>query len=322
MKRGLRTAGTLLAIGGTAAFLYFLVASLRFEDLRPYLNVRSSVALLLSSLLYGSTVPMCALAWKRLLAAMGVRSRFRQLNAIMLATQIGKYLPGNIGQLIGRAGLSLKQGFSASAVAGSIAYEILLLLLSGVLVGVIAAALSRPGLAFLLQERSAALVGAVLLSLAGLAAIPLVGKLLPRLVAALSPGNATHEPLPRPGMRAMAGAMLLYGCAYLAIGASAATLAVGLYPDTWPDVALLTAAFAIAWVVGFLTPGAPAGIGVREALLMLMLGPGMGTASASLLILALRIATTLGDILCFIAGLALMPRLRRAWTPHHNGSHP
>jgi len=116
--------------------------------------------------------------------------------------------------------------------------------------------------------------------------------------------------------------MLLYVCAYLAIGASATTLAGGLYPATRPDFALLTAAFAIAWVVGFVTPGAPAGIGVREALLMLMLGPGMGTANASLFILALRIATTLGDILCFVAGLALMPGLRRAWTPRQDGSHP
>lgn len=323
MKRFLQISGTLLAIGGTVVFLYFLFASLRLEDLRPHLNARSVIALLLASLLYGSTVPICALAWKRLLSAMDVRSRFRHLNAIMLATQIGKYLPGNVGQHIGRAGLSLKHGLPASAVAASIVYEVLLLLLAGVAVGIAAASLSQPGLAFLLQGRGTSMAIVVLMSIAGLAAIPLVGKLLPKLIARVSSRlDATREAQLQPGHGTIATVTLLYACAYLAIGASATTLAIGLYPGIRPDFALLTAAFAIAWVVGFVTPGAPAGIGVREAMLMLMLGPSMGAADASLLILALRIATTAGDILCFLGGLALMRQLRRAWTPDHDGTHP
>jgi uncharacterized membrane protein YbhN (UPF0104 family) len=87
-------------------------------------------------------------------------------------------------------------------------------------------------------------------------------------------------------------------------------LALGLFPATPIDFALLTTAFALAWVVGFVTPGAPAGLGVREAVLLLLLAHGMGAANASLLILTLRIATTLGDMLCFILGLAVMPRAR------------
>jgi uncharacterized membrane protein YbhN (UPF0104 family) len=63
-------------------------------------------------------------------------------------------------------------------------------------------------------------------------------------------------------------------------------------------------------VIGFVTPGAPAGLGVREAVLLLLLAHGMGAANASLLILTLRIATTLGDMLCFVIGLAMMPRVR------------
>ena len=97
----------------------------------------------------------------------------------------------------------------------------------------------------------------------------------------------------------------------LIAGAGLSVLALGLFPDAPIDYALLTAAFALAWVVGFVTPGAPAGLGVREALLLAMLSHGMGASNASLLIVALRIATTLGDMLCFALGLAMMPRVRR-----------
>lgn len=318
MTHRLKLLGTLLAVAGTLVFLYFLLASLRFEDLRPHLNLRFSIALALASVLYGSTVALSALAWKRLLAGMSVRGSFRQLSAIMFSTQIGKYLPGNVGQIIGRTALAIRQGVPASAVAISVVYEILLLLVTGVLVAIAAAALSQQGLA-LLREQRGALAGAALLSIALLAAIPLAARLVPPLIARMAKRTGTADPrllLPRGQMIA---AMLLYAGAYLVIGASAAVLAVALAPDARLDFALLTAAFAIAWVVGFVTPGAPAGIGVREALLTFMLAPSMGMTAATVLILALRIATTLGDILCFLAGLALMPSLRGT-SPQQDGS--
>ena len=51
-----------------------------------------------------------------------------------------------------------------------------------------------------------------------------------------------------------------------------------------PDAPLwsLTGIFATAWVAGFVTPGAPAGVGVREAALTVGLTPicGAGTHSS------------------------------------------
>jgi uncharacterized membrane protein YbhN (UPF0104 family) len=63
-------------------------------------------------------------------------------------------------------------------------------------------------------------------------------------------------------------------------------------------------------VVGFVTPGAPGGLGVREGLMLLMLAPVYSTASAGILVIALRIATTLGDVLILIMGMLLLPRNR------------
>ncbi|MBC7988370.1 MAG: flippase-like domain-containing protein [Luteimonas sp.] len=312
MKRWVRWIGMALAIAGSIAFVGYVLSSLNIEDLRAHLSVRTVMAIILAMLLYSLTVPISAYAWQRLLASLGHRQPFVPLNAILLTTQAGKYLPGNVGQHLGRIGLALAQGIPAPVLVASMAYEVLLLMLAGVLVGLACSALSEPGLALLLQGRGAALATAIAVAVAGLGAIPLLGRYLPRLVARIARArDFAAEPLRAPGWTTPPLLIAIYTLAYLVIGAATSLLAVGLFPEARLDFALLTAAFAIAWVVGFVTPGAPAGIGVREALLMLMLGGSMGAAETSLLILALRIVTTLGDMLCFAAGLAQMAWLRR-----------
>jgi uncharacterized membrane protein YbhN (UPF0104 family) len=69
-------------------------------------------------------------------------------------------------------------------------------------------------------------------------------------------------------------------------------------------------AFASSWLLGFLAPGAPAGLGVREAALALWLEPALGAPSAVLLIVLLRVATTLGDLGNFAWGSMRLASLR------------
>jgi hypothetical protein len=140
--------------------------------------------------------------------------------------------------------------------------------------------------------------------------------LLPWLTALLVRRRSGTDAMPSAlSLRTILEVIGLYVVAMLLMGAGLAVLSLGLFPAVPIDYALLTTAFALAWVVGFVTPGAPAGLGIREALLLLLLGHSMGTANASLLILALRIATTLGDMLCFALGLAMMPRVRALRQP-------
>lgn len=321
MKRWLRWLGMALAVAGTVFFVGYALSSLRLDDLRPHLSARAGAAAIFAILLYSLTVPISAVAWRRLLASLGCRLPFARLNAILLTTQAGKYLPGNVGQHLGRIGLALAQGIPAPVLLVSIVYEMLLVMLAGVLVGIICGALSAPGLAWLLQGRGAALAAAIALAVAGLIAIPLLGKALHWLIVRASRSRGLEaEPLRLPGWSVPASLLAVYAFAYLVIGAAISMLAAGLFPVAALDFMLLTAVFAIAWVAGFMTPGAPAGIGVREALLLLMLGGSMTAADASLLILSLRVVTTLGDMLCFVAGLVQMAWLRRTATPISNHS--
>ena len=315
MRSARRIAGAVLAVAGLAVFGWYVARHLQLDLLRPHLTPRTAVALLLSAIAYATTVPLAAVAWKRLLSTMRIAASFRRLCAIQMTTQIGKYLPGNVGHLIGRSALAMRSGLPAGAVANTMVVEVLLLLATGVVVAVATAALSQPGLAQLRMHGTTLALVAVA-CVAGIAVLPFANRGLLRFVARIAPQAASLRTAPmqlRPADLALV--IALYAGAYLANGLSAAIIARGLWPDAIPDIALLTAAFAVAWVAGFVTPGAPAGIGIREALLVLMLGPAMGASSATLLVLALRLATILGDILSFLVGTTLLSRSDRDFSP-------
>jgi len=115
-----------------------------------------------------------------------------------------------------------------------------------------------------------------------------------------------------PSQPSLARAFMLYCAMYLGMGIGLTLLAHFLLPGAPHDYWLLIAAFALAWVVGFVTPGAPGGLGVREGLMLLMLAPVYTAASAGVLVIALRIATTLGDVMILTVGVLVLPR--------HNGT--
>ena len=76
--------------------------------------------------------------------------------------------------------------------------------------------------------------------------------------------------------------------------AGAALRALHPSPDTLPFGAWC-GWLSLAWMVGYVTPGAPAGIGLREAVLALGLSPALGESEALVLALLYRLITTVTD---------------------------
>lgn len=75
---------------------------------------------------------------------------------------------------------------------------------------------------------------------------------------------------------------------------------LGAYNFKLADVIQYTVIYTIAWTLGFVTPGAPGGIGVREALLTAQMSPLVGASNAVLMALCLRFAAITGDIVLFL----------------------
>ena len=61
-------------------------------------------------------------------------------------------------------------------------------------------------------------------------------------------------------------------------------------------------AYLFSWIVGFITPGSPGGIGIREAVMMLICGTFLDTPSIVLYAVMMRLASTCADIVAFGIG--------------------
>ena len=67
------------------------------------------------------------------------------------------------------------------------------------------------------------------------------------------------------------------------------------------ELAALTGAFLFAWIIGFVTPGAPGGIGIREGVMLFVCGDRFADRIV-LFVLVMRIASVFADIAEFLIG--------------------
>jgi hypothetical protein len=61
--------------------------------------------------------------------------------------------------------------------------------------------------------------------------------------------------------------------------------------------------FSCSWIAGYVTPGAPGGIGVREAIIIFSLAGLVGEAQATLVALLFRCITVGGDVIFYLLSL-------------------
>lgn len=308
MNRLYRPFGLVAGLIVTAMFAWYVVHTLRGHDLSVYITPRAALGIVLASLLWSCGAPLLAQAWRELLDGLGVRRSRRELFGIIGITQFAKYVPGNVAQYIGRVGMSLARGIPARPLAVTVILETLLVVAAAVAMGVGTGGLSKIGLQ-VVRRHGAQLVLILLLVVLAIAGLFVFRRVAPALLKRFAPKYAPAlDGTLLPPQASIARAFVLYCCMYVCMGIGLIVLARFLLPDAPHDHWLLIAVFALAWVVGFVTPGAPGGLGVREGLMLLMLAPALSAASASVLVLALRMATTLGDVLILIAGFLLLPK--------------
>jgi uncharacterized membrane protein YbhN (UPF0104 family) len=242
-----------------------------------------------------------ATAWSLLLRSIGTRAPFLTVLAIWGRAQAGKYLPGNVGQYLGRAALAWQHGIPLHQSALTVVFETTGLIVTA------AACVFLAGAA-----ASSALLGKIALLAAAAVAAPF---LLVHVLERWFPGTLRRRlgvaRLPRPSVAALAGCLAMYAVGFAGWALSFELLARGLFGAgseiSWPRV---VPAFALSWVAGFVAPGAPAGLGVREAFLVGGTAPFYGPGTALSAALALRLVTVLGDGLAFLLGWGLHARLR------------
>jgi hypothetical protein len=300
--RWLGLAALLLSLG------YFVRFAVRNAGALPRMNwdAAALAGLAASILLYLVVVLLAGVSWLIFLRSVGEPGRPRAALAIFGVAQFGKYIPGNVAHLAGRVVLAVKAGFVRERVLAAMALEIAWAVLAGV--SVASGALMLSGTHGWGAEVAAPSVVAMAAVAAAALCVPLVGAILlrrlPERLRASIPGLSEVQV---PGVRPLVVCYIIGCLNMLLLGAIPVLLEVAVFGGNGGAYLNVAGVFALAWVAGFITPGAPAGLGVRDAIMVAGLSPVYGAGSALGVTVIMRLATSAGDALAFLAGMAARP---------------
>lgn len=259
--------------------------------------------ILLGALGYALLSVLLALAWWWLAGIYGPRPSVRSGYAVYARSQLAKYLPGNAFHYVSRQLLGRRAGLSHPALVGSGLLEMGSLLLAAVLLGGV-------GLSSASSAATAGLLSWPWVLAAGLMAL-LAWPFLDALLRRWRPTSRWLAELPQLSLgrtlRLLGPSVALHLAFFAGTGILLVLLA-SAWDQPFGDLASLLWVFPIAWAAGTVSIGAPAGVGVREAVLALTLEPLVGPARAAALALALRLVTSGGDLVSALCGWWLRER--------------
>jgi glycosyltransferase 2 family protein len=245
VRRHLPTiAGAVLAV--VALAFCVRVAAQEWDRVSDSLASATPAWLVVALALAAAAMLLIALRWRACLLAVGGEPPTAPVVARWyFAGELGKYLPGAVWPVVGRAELARRGGVSRSAAYASVALSL------------------------------AALYGAPVLPLALLALHPRVVEAGRRAVAGVS---RRRLDVPVPGVAAVARLLVSYLPAWVAI--CGCTLAVAAALDTGGSPWRLAGATVVAWLAGFAAVPVPAGAGIREVVFVALAGLPAGLAVA------------------------------------------
>jgi len=241
--------------------------------------------LLVLSIVYGVANFLLAFAWKDLLKHFGVTVSSFGAIRIYGVSQLAKYVPGNIFHFIGRQALGLDAGLSAWPMAKSAIWEIGVLAISGSLFSILILHSFYSGISVILT------VGLFLLTV--LTTTWISKRWFSRWIAQA------------------VGRYVVFLTLSGTIFFSALSL-IASESISGSEFIIVCGAYVIAWLAGLITPGAPAGVGIREFVLYTILYSFVNEANLLAAIVFGRIITVVGDVLFYLLALIIGTRAAKA----------
>jgi hypothetical protein len=292
---------------GIIAFIYFLNITFKQISSFPqiYWNFFTLINFLEAITLSAIVILIGGYAWFLLLCASGEPARAIDALVIFSLAQFARYIPGNVAHHAGRVALSKMRGFEIPRVLFTMTLEIGWLIVA-------ASILSLSWLIFMgnnLFRYSLSLpnIFQLFITISIAIAFPIFARWV---LISWRPGLLNkffgHTTVNTPPSSILIYCLFLYALSFVLMGIASDILAKGLFGVSDRHVYLLTGTFAIAWVAGFLAPGAPAGLGVREVILLKTLDHFYGTGVAAGITISLRVITLIAD--CLIFSMALMAK--------------
>ena len=304
-----------LRIGFLVVVLVAVGAALwsNWEEVRGDLGRIGPVTLLAATALAMLSPFVTVLGWRVLLADLGSRLHIAPASGVFFVGQLGKYLPGSVWSVVVQTEMAVRLGVPRrrTAVVGLLCIG--LSALTGLVVGL-------PALPVLLTRGDAVLPWwGVLLLVAGLLVLlwpPLLNLGIRTALRLLRRPPLEHS-LSAP---AVALSSLWFTLSWVVGGLSVWVMAHALAPDDADASRLVLVAvsgYLLAAGIGMFSIVVPAGVGVRDGVMVLLLTTQMSISAATAVVVVARFLTVVGDVVWAAAGWLwarshhLLPERRR-----------
>ncbi|SUP84655.1 hypothetical protein ACILPN_19780 [Yersinia wautersii] len=278
--------GTVLAILGVI-FILLKFYNYGIEDIFSAYSISDWIIISGLALLYGLASIILALAWWYILFGLGIKVDFYWAVKTYAISQITKYVPGNIFQFVGRQALGMAKGLPGWSLAKSSIWEIGLIAFSGSLFCLLLLPLFIYSV-YVNTETSFIMFFSVVF---------IFSIFLWRMM------NFYY-----------AKAFCCY-IIFLSISGLLFTTLIFMqgelfYLDGRNYFLIICGSYVISWLIGLVTPGSPAGVGIRELVLLFLLKGVVQESDLLAVILIGRLITVSGDVVFYILGFILGLRNR------------
>ena len=233
------------------------------------------------------------LGWRVLLGDLGSRLPHPEAASVFFVGQLGKYLPGSVWTVVAQTDMAarLKVPRRRTAVV-----SLVLLGMSALCGGLV----GLPAVPLLLDRLGIDVPAWIFTVIAALALVAMVPAVLNRAIAfalrALRRDGLEHSFTARTVIVALGW----FIAAWVVLGLAVWVLARDLGPasgSTWHILVVTGCGFSLAAFVGMLGFLVPAGVGIRDGLLVVVLGTVLPVPTATAVVILSRFLTVLTDVL-------------------------
>lgn len=229
----------------------------------------------------------------------GKKIPFSSAMPVYTRSNIYKYLPGNVFQYVGRNKLASDMNISHIDVACATVFDILFCVVSTGIIsvillgGAISDLIRKYGKNFLIVGISGIVLLIVLFLIFYIKFRSKLKEYILRYSKAFERGNR---------LQLLQGILyyLLNGILSALMYFISLSLIFGKDSGT-SEIISFTGAFMFAWIIGFVTPGAPGGIGIRESVMLFVCG-SIFEEKIMLFVLVMRLSSIIADFIAFIIG--------------------
>lgn len=298
LKKHIKTIGTCI----TVLALIFVVKKLITMDVdySSLANIKTISIIAICTILQTFMFVFMTLPWLVLTRIISQKKiPFYRAMPVFTKSNLLKYVPGNVFQYVGRNQLASDMNIRHADVAFATILDIIFCVIVPFLLAIIL--LGRHILKLINEYGSRFLIIFIIaVAIILISAVIIKLKFSEKVLSFINPYRSL---LCKKTILKLVYASILYLIQYIIFCLVSLLPAVFLLDIPIEKCSIFVGTYLFSWILGFITPGAPGGIGIREAAMIFMCGSFADNDVIMIYTVILRLVSIFGDIIAFLCGV-------------------